>query len=61
MKEPKEITVCPICNSIDIVPYIGFETGWQYQCKSCGYIGALTKKLNIKEIKHKLKKKNERK
>ena len=36
----KKVLVCPVCNSTDVVYYIGGELGYQYRCKNCGYIGA---------------------
>ncbi len=36
----KKVLVCPVCNSTDIVYYMGGELGYQYRCKNCGYIGA---------------------
>ncbi len=36
----KKVLVCPVCNSTDIVYYIGGELGYQYRCKNCGYVGA---------------------
>ena len=47
MGEKKKITVCPVCGSIELAPYMGFETGWQYECKGCGYIGALTAEVEV--------------
>jgi predicted house-cleaning NTP pyrophosphatase (Maf/HAM1 superfamily) len=32
---------CPVCKSREIIPYIGFQLGCQWQCKKCGYTGAL--------------------
>ena len=29
---------CGSCFSMDVYPYLGFETGRKYQCKSCGMI-----------------------
>lgn len=36
----KKVLVCPVCNSTDVVYYIGGELGYQYRCKNCGYTGA---------------------
>ncbi len=36
----KKVLVCPVCNSTDVVYYIGGELGYQYRCKNCGYVGA---------------------
>ncbi len=29
---------CGNCFSMEVYPYLGFETGRKYQCKSCGVI-----------------------
>ena len=29
---------CGNCFSMDVYPYLGFETGRKYQCKTCGTI-----------------------
>ena len=29
---------CGSCFSMDVYPYLGFETGRKYQCKACGMI-----------------------
>ncbi len=29
---------CGSCFSMDVYPYLGFETGRKYQCKTCGMI-----------------------
>ncbi|MEK6852902.1 MAG: hypothetical protein AABX59_03405 [Nanoarchaeota archaeon] len=34
---------CPVCKSHNITFYVGFITG-NYQCKKCGYVGALVLK-----------------
>ena len=31
---------CPQCNSTDITYYMGAQFG-KYQCKNCGYVGAI--------------------
>lgn len=36
----KKVLICPVCNSTDVVYYIGGELGYQYRCKNCGYVGA---------------------
>jgi transposase-like protein len=36
----KKVLVCPVCNSTDVIYYIGGELGYQYRCKNCGYTGA---------------------
>lgn len=45
--EKKKIVVCPRCQSPNITSFMGFETGWKYECKDCGYIGALTEEIEI--------------
>jgi hypothetical protein len=47
----KKIRVCPVCKSIDIAPRLGFKLGWEYECKNCGYRGALTEEVDISKIK----------
>lgn len=32
---------CGSCFSMDVYPYMGFETGQQYECKACGMISSL--------------------
>ena len=32
---------CGSCFSMDVFPYMGFETGQQYECKGCGMISSL--------------------
>ncbi|MEC7364576.1 MAG: hypothetical protein VYC73_00900 [Candidatus Thermoplasmatota archaeon] len=32
---------CGNCFSMDVYPYLGFETGRKYQCKACGTISPL--------------------
>ena len=32
---------CGSCFSMDVYPYLGFETGRKYQCKTCGTISPL--------------------
>ncbi len=39
--KPKTVLICPVCKSNNVIYYIGGETGYTYQCKDCGYIGAL--------------------
>ncbi|MCD4666346.1 hypothetical protein K8R47_00885 [archaeon] len=36
----KTILKCPVCRSSDIILYMGGQMG-QYECKKCGYVGAL--------------------
>jgi len=38
---PKTSLLCPVCNSINVTYYLGGQIGYMYQCKDCGYIGAL--------------------
>ena len=33
-----KIRACSSCFSIEVYPYMGFETGRKYHCKSCGII-----------------------
>ena len=37
----KSIKRCPVCGSTQITLYMGGTTGYRYQCKKCGYVGAL--------------------
>jgi transposase-like protein len=37
----KTSLVCPVCNSSNVTYYLGGQIGYMYQCKDCGYIGAL--------------------
>ena len=32
---------CGSCFSMEVYPYMGFETGQQYECKACGMISSL--------------------
>lgn len=32
---------CPECGSKNIAPFMGFDTGMQYQCLKCGWIGVV--------------------
>jgi len=43
LKKPpgRKILVCPVCGSNDVTYYMGLKMGYQYQCKSCNYVGAL--------------------
>lgn len=36
----KQVLMCPVCHSTDVIYYVGTEAGYQYRCKDCGYIGA---------------------
>lgn len=38
---PKTSLLCPVCNSNNVTYYLGGQIGYMYQCKDCGYIGAL--------------------
>ncbi len=33
--------ICPVCKSKNITLWMGGNVGTQYQCKKCGYHGAL--------------------
>ncbi len=37
----KTSLLCPVCNSNNVTYYLGGQIGYMYQCKDCGYIGAL--------------------
>ncbi|VVB94301.1 Uncharacterised protein [uncultured archaeon] len=39
--KPVSVLMCPVCNSSNVVYYMGGELGYQYRCKDCGYIGAI--------------------
>ncbi|MBN2566581.1 hypothetical protein JXB02_00675 [Candidatus Woesearchaeota archaeon] len=41
------IRTCPNCGSTDIRPYMGFETGVQYRCGTCGYVGPIVVERDI--------------
>tara|TARA_B100001113_G_C20879509_1_gene521967 strand:+ start:135 stop:302 length:168 start_codon:yes stop_codon:yes gene_type:complete len=43
------IRACGSCFSIEVYPYMGFETGRQYQCKACGTISALVVEFDSEE------------
>ncbi|MBU4220413.1 MAG: hypothetical protein KKA10_02125 [Euryarchaeota archaeon] len=49
LKKPKgkRIQVCPVCGSNEVTYYMGLKTGYQYQCKSCNYVGALVLENDI--------------
>lgn len=42
-RQPNSVTyrACGSCFSMDVYPYMGFETGQQYECKACGVISSL--------------------
>ena len=43
---------CGSCFSLDVYPYLGFETGRQYECKSCGMISPVVIEFdNIEALK----------
>ncbi len=37
----KTSLLCPVCSSSNVTYYLGGQIGYMYQCKDCGYIGAL--------------------
>jgi DNA-directed RNA polymerase subunit RPC12/RpoP len=43
----RKIYKCPKCGSRNLVPFMGFETGMQYHCLDCDYVGV----LRIEEVK----------
>ena len=49
LKKPKgrRVLVCPVCGSTEVTYYMGLKTGYQYQCKSCSYVGALVLEKDI--------------
>lgn len=49
LKRPhgRRILVCPVCGSTDVTYYMGLKMGYQYQCKSCNYVGALILEADI--------------
>lgn len=49
LKKPpgRRILVCPTCGSHDVTYYMGLKMGYQYQCKSCNYVGALVLEEDI--------------
>ena len=49
LKKPKgrRVLVCPVCGSTEVTYYMGLKTGYQYQCKSCNYVGALVLEKDI--------------
>tara|TARA_B100000035_G_scaffold133854_1_gene113815 strand:+ start:808 stop:1017 length:210 start_codon:yes stop_codon:yes gene_type:complete len=40
---------CGSCFSMDVYPYMGFETGQQYECKACGMISSLVVEFETME------------
>jgi len=36
----KTILICPQCGSRNVTYWLGLKSGFQYQCKDCGYVGA---------------------
>ena len=49
MKRPRgrRILICPVCGSTEVTYYMGLKTGYQYQCKSCNYVGALVLEQDV--------------
>ncbi|MBI5553231.1 MAG: hypothetical protein HY917_00655 [Candidatus Diapherotrites archaeon] len=31
--------LCAQCGSVDLEPYMGQVMGWQFKCRSCGFVG----------------------
>ncbi len=44
-----KIRLCPTCGSADIHLYMGSQLGMQYQCLTCGYIGALVIEQDVEK------------
>ena len=36
----RQVLMCPVCHSANVVYYAGTEAGYQYRCNDCGYVGA---------------------
>jgi len=56
LQKPLSITMtfraCGSCFSLDVYPYMGFETGRQYECKACGMISPVVIEFeNIEALK----------
>lgn len=54
-----KIRACGSCFSIDVYPYMGFETGRQYHCKTCGSISPLVVEFDTQEAYHAFKEASE--
>jgi predicted RNA-binding Zn-ribbon protein involved in translation (DUF1610 family) len=55
-----KVRFCPRCGSNDIMAVLGFKLGSIYECKKCGFRGALFPEQDLEEF-IKLKNKNGRK
>ncbi len=49
-KKSKKIKFCPICGSSDIMAVLGFKLGSIYECKKCGFRGALFPEQDLEEF-----------
>lgn len=38
---PVTVLLCPVCGSSNVTYHLGGQIGYMYQCKDCGYVGAL--------------------
>jgi RNA polymerase subunit RPABC4/transcription elongation factor Spt4 len=47
--------MCPVCSSKNVAPYMGFRTGFQFECLDCGWFGVLAL-IDEEEQKQKIKK-----
>ena len=49
LKKPRgrRILVCPVCGSTEVTYYMGLKTGYQYECNSCNYVGALVLEMEV--------------
>lgn len=49
--ENKKIKVkfCPICDSSNVILWMGGTLGVQYKCKKCGYLGPLIVEKDIEK------------
>jgi len=48
-EQHRDIQSCGSCFSMDVYPYMGFETGQQYECKACGMISSLVVEFETME------------
>ncbi len=44
-----KLKTCPQCGSKNITLYMGTQLGVQYQCKTCGYVGALVVESDVEK------------
>jgi predicted RNA-binding Zn-ribbon protein involved in translation (DUF1610 family) len=42
-----KVQICPYCKSKNIGLYMGGQTGIQYECKACGYVGPIVIEQDI--------------